>query len=198
VAKRLHQPNLCYHHHHHRIQTNIINAVIVVIMVIIARISFGSSVSVFSARMSMHAAMPRMFALLAVCFSLYAAGQQIASAQPAASAQSVLSSMPPKRKRTVLGMRGNHSSTPPERKRTVLDIRGKHYVSQRALSHICKDIKDKGMVKATSPPTMLRNRKALANRDTPFGKLIQERSLVTKKGGTVNIPFLHPEAMLWV
>ena len=45
---------------------------------------------------------------------------------------------------------------------------------------------------------MLRNRKARANQDTPFGKLIQEQSLVTKKGGRIKIPFLHPAAMLWV
>ena len=76
VANRLHQPYLCYHHHH-RIQTKIVNAVIVIIMVIIARISFGSSVSVFSARMSMHAAMARLFVLLAVCISLYTARQRL-------------------------------------------------------------------------------------------------------------------------
>ena len=106
--------------------------------------------------------------------------------------------MPPKRKRTVLAMRGKPSSTPPKSKRTALDMRGKHHVSQRALSHICKDVKTNGMVKATSPRTMMRNRSALASRDTPFGKRIQERSLVTKKGGTISIPFLHPAAMLWV
>ena len=86
----------------------------------------------------------------------------------------------------------------PKRKRTVLDMRGKHYVSQRGLSHICTDIKAKGMVKATSPRTMMRNRSASTNRLTPFGKLIQERSLVPKKGGTIKIPFVHPAAMLWV
>ena len=125
--------------------------------------------------------MTRIFALLAFCIAL-----SIASVQQAVSAQPVLSNMP----------KGKEAK--PKRKRTALDMRGKHHVSQRALSHICKDIKLKGMVKATSPRTQGRNRSALANRDTPFGKLIQERSLVTKKGGTIRIPFLHPAAMLWV
>jgi hypothetical protein len=185
VANRLHQPYLCYHHH--RIQTKIVNAVIVIIMVSIARISVGSSVSVFSARMSMHAAMARLFVLLAVCISLYTARQQIASAQPAApaqpaaSAQPVLSSMPPKRKRIVLAKRGKHSSTPPKRKRTALDMRGKHHISQRGLAHVCKDITLFGMVKSTSPRTMQRNRSALANRMTPFGTLIQEKKTRDEK-----------------
>ena len=84
----------------------------------------------------MHVAMARMFALLAVCISLYALTQPIASVQPAASAQPVFSSMP----------KGNGAK--PKSKRTALDMWGKRYVSQRALSHICKDIKLKGMVKA--------------------------------------------------
>ena len=138
----------------------------------------------------MHAAMTRVSALLAVCISLYTAGQQIASvqpasfAQPALSAQPVLSNMPPKRKTNVLGMRGKPSSTPAHRKRTTLDVRGKHRVSQRAVEHICKDIKLKGNVTAQSRRSMLRNREARANQDTPFGKLIQEQSLVTKKRRT--------------
>ena len=129
----------------------------------------------------MHAAMARTFVLLAVCITLYAAGQQIASAQPAAAAQPVLSSMPPKRKGSMLAMRGKHSNTPPKRKRTALDVRGNHHVTQRALSLILKNVKSKGMVKATSPRSMTRTRHALACQDTPFGKLIQERSLATKK-----------------
>ena len=134
----------------------------------------------------MHAAMARIFALLAFCTGLSTQAQPIASAQSAAPAQPVLSSMPKK------------NGAKPTRKRSVLEMRGKHYVSQKALSHICKDIKLNGMVKATSPRTMLRNRKALANQETPFGTLIQERALVTKKGGAIKIPFLHPAAMLWV
>ena len=130
------------------------------------------------------AAMARIFARLALCITLYTRAH--ASTQPAASAQPVLSGMP------------KDNGAKPKRKRTTLDMRGKHYVSQRALSHICTDIKVKGMVKATSPRTMMRNRCAFANRDTPFGKLTQERSLVTKKGGTIKIPFVHPAAMLWV
>ena len=144
-------------------------------------------------------AMKRMFALLAVCISLQIASVQPASvAQPAELAQPILSSMPPKRKRIVLAMRGKSSSTPPKRKRTTLDMRGNKHVTQAALSHICKDIERNGLVKATSARTMRRNRSAVANQDTPFGKLIQEQSLVTKKGGTMKIPFLHPAAMLWV
>ena len=136
--------------------------------------------------MSMHAAMARLFVLLAVCISLYTARQHIASAQPAAPAQPVatahvLSSMPPKRKRIVLAMRGK-SSTPPKRKRTALDMRGKHHISQRGLAHVCKDIKLFGMVKSTSPRTMQRNRSALANRMTPFGTLIQEKKTRDEKG----------------
>ena len=140
-----------------------------------------------------------MFALLAVCISLQIASVQPASVtQPAELAQPILSSMPPKRKRIVLAMRGKSSSTPPKRKRTTLDMRGNKHVSQAALSHICKDIERNGLVKATSARTMRRNRSAVSNQDTPFGKLIQEQSLVTKKGGTMKIPFLHPAAMLWV
>ena len=155
--------------------------------------------NIVSARMPMHVAMTRGSALLAVCISLQIASVQPASvAQPAESAQPILSSMPPKRKRSVLAMRGKSSSTPPKRKRTTLDMRGNKHVTQAALSHICKDIERNGMVKATSARTMRRNRSAVANQDTPFGKLIQEQSLVTKKGGTMKIPFLHPAAMLWV
>ena len=128
--------------------------------------------------------MARIFALLGLCITLYA--RATASAQPAAAARPVLSSM------------AKDNGAKPKRKRTTLDMRGKHYVSQRALSHICTDIKAKGMVKATSPRTMMRNRSASTNRVTPFGKLIQERSLVTKKGGAIKIPFVHPAAMLWV
>ena len=143
--------------------------------------------------------MKRMFALLAVCISLQIASVQPASVtQPAELAQPILPSMPPKRKRIVLAMRGKSSSTPPKRKRTTLDMRGNKHVTQAALSHICKDIERNGLVKATSARTMRRNRSAVSNQDTPFGKLIQEQSLVTKKGGTMKIPFLHPAAMLWV
>ena len=131
-----------------------------------------------------HVAMARIFALLGLCITLYA--RATASAQPAAAARPVLSSM------------AKDNGAKPKRKRTVLDMRGKHYVSQRGLSHICTDIKTKGMVKATSPRTMMRNRSASTNRLTPFCKLIQERSLVTKKGGAIKIPFVHPAAMLWV
>jgi Tfp pilus assembly major pilin PilA len=154
--------------------------------------------NVVSARMPMHAAMARTFVLLAVCITLYATGQQIASTQPAAAAQPVLSSMPPKCKGSKKAMRGKHSNTPPKRKRTALDVRGNHHVTQRALSFILKNVKSKGNVNATSPRSMLRARQAISCRDTPFGKLIQERSVVTKRGGTIQIPFLHPAAMLWV
>ena len=58
-------------------------------------------------------------------------------------------------------------------KRTILDVRGKHHVSQRALAHICENLKQHGMVKATSRRTMQRNRNAFADRTTPYGKLIQ-------------------------
>ena len=118
----------------------------------------------------MHVALARLFALLAVCSSLYKPTGCISP---------------------------TWTSSMVKGQRTVLDMRGKHHVSQRALSHICKDIKLNGMVEATSTRTILRNRQALVNRDTPFGKLIQERSLVTKKGGAISIPFLHPAAMLW-
>ena len=131
-----------------------------------------------------HVAMARIFALLGLCITLYA--RATASAQPAGAARPVLSSMP------------KDNGAKPKRKRTVLDMRGKHYLSQRGLSHVCTNIKTHGMVKATSPRTMMRNRSASTNRVTPFGKLIQERSLVTKKGGTIKIPFVHPAAMLWV
>ena len=128
--------------------------------------------------------MARIFALLGLCITLYA--RATASAQPAGAARPVLSSMP------------KDNVAKPKRKRTVLDMRGKHYLSQRGLSHVCTNIKTHGMVKATSPRTMMRNRSASTNRLTPFGRLIQERILVTKKGGTIKIPFVHPAAMLWV
>lgn len=134
----------------------------------------------------MHAAMARIFALLAFCTGLSTQAQPIASGLPAAPAPPVFASM------------GKKNGAKAVKQRTTLDMRGSHYVSQRALSHVCKDIKLNGMVKATSPRTMLRNRKALANQETPFGTLMQERALVTKKGGTINNPFLHPAAMLWV
>ena len=131
----------------------------------------------------MHVAMARVFALLAVCSSLYKPTECISPTgciSPTCTSSMVKDNGPK-----------------PKRQRTVLDMRGEHHVSQRALSHICNDIKLNGMVKGTSPRTLLRNRRALLSRDTPFGKLIQERSLVTKKGGTISIPFLHPAAMLW-
>ena len=87
-----------------------------------------------------------------------------------------------------------HAAKP---KRTILDVRGKHHVTQRALDHICKDIKKHGMVKASSRSTMQRNRNTFGNRSTPFGKLIQTRSLSLKKGGCISPTFLHPAAMLW-
>ena len=83
-------------------------------------------------------------------------------------------------------------------KRQVLHMRGKHYVSQRALAFICKDMKNKGMPKATSRRTIQRNRNDICNRNTPFGTLIQIRSLRLKNGGCISLPFLHPAAMLWV
>ena len=82
--------------------------------------------------------------------------------------------------------------------RNVLDLRGSHHVTQRALAHIAKDIKERGMVQATSRTTRQRNRKKIANQVTPFGKLVQERSLKLKTGGCISLPFLHPAAMLWV
>ena len=83
-------------------------------------------------------------------------------------------------------------------KRTILDVRGKHHVTQRALAHICDNIKKHGMVKATSRSSMQRNRHAFAERDTPFGKLIQVRRFKLKRGGCISLPLLHPAAMLWV
>ena len=83
-------------------------------------------------------------------------------------------------------------------KRSVLDLRGTHHVTQRALSHICKDIRENGMVAATSRATIQRNRTKYANQITPFGKLFQTRSLKLKSGGCISLPFLHPAAMLWV
>ena len=81
--------------------------------------------------------------------------------------------------------------------RTVLNIHGSHHVTQRALAHICKDIKNKGMVGAASRRTMHRERTAFANQMTPFGKLIQGLQLKTNKGGWISIPFVQPAAMLW-
>ena len=95
-------------------------------------------------------------------------------------------------------MRGKPSSAPAHSKRTTLDLRGKRHINQRALAHVCKDIRAYGLVKAISARTMMRNRGARANQDTPFGTLIQEQRLVTKKGRSIKIPFLHPAAMLWV
>ena len=92
----------------------------------------------------------------------------------------------------------NDDGTKPKRQRTCLDLRGKHHVTQRALEHICKDIKLHGMLDATSRQTQQRNRVAFANRDTPFGKLIQNRSFALKNGGSISLPLLHPAAMLWV
>ena len=83
-------------------------------------------------------------------------------------------------------------------KRTVLDIHGPQHVTQRALAHICKDIKDRGMVNATSRRTMHRHRNGFANQITPFGTLIQARKLKLRNGGCISLPFLHPAAMLWV
>ena len=77
-------------------------------------------------------------------------------------------------------------------KRTVLNIHGSHHVTQRALAHICKDIKTHGMVAAASRRTMHRERTEFANQSTPFGKLIQELQLKTHKGGCISLPFLHP------
>ena len=76
-------------------------------------------------------------------------------------------------------------------KRTVLNIHGSHHVTQRALAHICKDIKTHGMVAAASRRTMHRERTEFANQSTPFGKLIQELQLKTHKGGCISLPFLH-------
>ena len=45
---------------------------------------------------------------------------------------------------------------------------------------------------------MQRTRNAFAERTTPFGTLIQTRSLKKKGGGCISLPFLHPMAMLWV
>ena len=84
-------------------------------------------------------------------------------------------------------------------KPNVLDLRGKHHVTQRALAHVCNYVKQNGLEDmGTSARTMLRNRNAISKRMTPFGTLIQHRDLITKKGGTIKIPFVHPAAMLWV
>ena len=93
---------------------------------------------------------------------------------------------------------GKRHVAKPKPKQTVLDHRGDHYVSARALAHICKDIRLHGLAGATGRTTIRRNRSAFANRKTPFGKLIQERSLTLKNGGCISLPFLHPAAMLWV
>ena len=83
-------------------------------------------------------------------------------------------------------------------KRTTLDIHGSHHVTQRALAHVCKDIKDRGMPTATSRRAMHRHRRGFANQHTPFGKLIQEKPLKLRTGGCISLPFLHPAAMLWI
>ena len=85
-----------------------------------------------------------------------------------------------------------------KQKRTVLDVRGTHHVTQRALSHIMQEVKKHGVIEATSRSTVQRERHAFVNRDTPFGKVIQNRKLIAKKGGTIKLPFLHPAAILWV
>ena len=82
--------------------------------------------------------------------------------------------------------------------RTVLNSHGPHHVTQRALAHICKDIKNNGMVGAASRRTMHRERTAFANQMIPLGKLIQGLQLKTNKGGWISIPFVQPAAMLWL
>ena len=74
--------------------------------------------------------------------------------------------------------------------RTVLNSHGPHHVTQRALAHICKDIKDHGMVAAASRRTMHRHRTTFANQR--HGKLTQELPLTTHKDGCISPPFLHP------
>ena len=74
--------------------------------------------------------------------------------------------------------------------RTVLNSHGSHHVTQRAMAHICKDIKDHGMVAAASRRTMHRHRTTFANQR--HGKLIQELPLTTHKDGCISPPFLHP------
>ena len=86
----------------------------------------------------------------------------------------------------------------PKRKRCVLDVRGKHSVSQRALAHIINDLRTYGMVGASSRSTIQRNRRAFADRQTPFGTVIQRRKLKLNNGGCISPPFVHPAALLWV
>ena len=83
-------------------------------------------------------------------------------------------------------------------KRTLLDIKGQHHVTQRALVHICKDIAKYGNPTAKSRGTFQRHRTKFATQTSPFGTIIQLRSLKLKKGGSIKLPFLHPAAILWV
>ena len=85
-----------------------------------------------------------------------------------------------------------------KRQRTALGLRGSHHVIGRALATVARNIRLNGLPEATSRSTLHRQRVASVDIDTSFGKLIQERELVSKKGGTIRLPFLHPAAMLWV
>ena len=90
---------------------------------------------------------------------------------------------------------------PPKKKRksNVLDMRGGHHITARALSDVAKYIRENGLPDATSRTTIYRERKsAIMDRITPFGPLVQMRPVVIKGGGTMDIPFQHPLAMLHV
>ena len=85
-----------------------------------------------------------------------------------------------------------------KRQRTCLDLRDGHYVSARALAAVATNIKLHGLPSGISRTTIGRKRSRAANRDTPFGQLIQERELVLNTGGCISLPFVHPAAILWV
>lgn len=89
-------------------------------------------------------------------------------------------------------------STAKRRKTSVLDMRGAHHVTARALADVAKYVRENGLPDATSRSAVYRERKKAMDRITPFGPLVQMRPVPKKGGGTMDIPFQHPLAMLYI
>ena len=83
----------------------------------------------------------------------------------------------------------------------VLDISKlgrKSFISQAALAEILTAVRDSGeLPQATSKATVKRRRDNGISVDTPYGPLVHMKTLVSKDGSALDVPFANPAAWLY-
>jgi hypothetical protein len=97
-------------------------------------------------------------------------------------------------KRKADGHGASSSSTSgPER---LISLRATSFASQSALNSILADVKSGGAPDSFSRASQYRARKDLCHTETPYGKLVTQRTLEVTRGKPITVAFLNPFAFI--